>query len=129
MSATELAGILLGLAAIGGLGLSVVTFVATRRSNRDATAITKAVASVEERHAEFEIMDGTVKTLRQNLVDAQVETNQLRADLTAARRDTRKLQEEVTVALANVAVLSEHIREHVPVDVPFPRLRKVSNGF
>lgn len=122
-------GLLLsGLAAVGAVVVAVVTIVVTRRGQKDTNTIT-------ERFNEWQIMNDTVDTLRDNLADAQKEADRLRTDVsnardevTATRREMRKLRDELNVALANVGILSDHIRQHVPESVPWPRLRRVSNG-
>lgn len=107
------------LAGVGGLIVSVFNLYSGRKDRDEDQDETHRVN-------EFEIMDKTIAVLRKNLDDAQTETDLLRADLAKARDETRLLKEEVTTALANVATLSEHIRDHVPPEVPFPTLRKVT---
>jgi arginine deiminase len=70
-------------------------------------------------------MESTISTLRTNLRDAQQEAETLKSDLKHARQEIRNLQAEATTALANVAILSDHVREYVDASIPFPRLRRV----
>lgn len=121
MSGADVGQFLAGLAAIFVAVWGVVTFVSARRGKKDTNRIT-------ERFNEFQIMEGTIDTLRTNLGEAQKETDRLRNDLASARIETGKLRDEINVALANVAILSDHIREHVPPDVPFPLLRRARNA-
>lgn len=103
---------------------SAVAFLVYRANRADKEETGKR----EDRALEWNIMEGTIETLRTSLADATTETHQLKQSLAEARRDCGRLRAEINVALANVAVLSDHIRRHVPDDVPFPRLRRMPNG-
>jgi len=117
----ELGFLLSGLAAILGVGIGIATSISAWRGRKDTNRIT-------DRINEFQILEGTVDVLRANLTDAQHEIDGLRVDLADARRDCRKLRDELNIALANVGILSDHIREHVPGSVPWPRLRRMNGG-
>jgi len=120
MKGADIGQLLAGAAAVFVAIWGIVTFVSARRGKQDSNRIT-------ERFNEFQIMEGTIDTLRISLGEAQKETTELRLDLANARLETNKLRDELTSALANVAILSDHIRQHAP-DVPFPQLRRVRNG-
>lgn len=121
MDALSIGTLLVGIGTIG----TVVVMIFSPRT-KDANRIAAAAVQQTERQNDLDVMETTITTLRSNLADAQIETNQLRSDLREARTETQKLRNETTTALANVAVLSEHIRRHVPETVPFPHLRTVS---
>lgn len=112
------AELLIAVAALLGSATAIGTLVVTRRNNRDEI-------DVKERTADVEIFVETIKELRTGLGEARAEATELQGALDHARADMTKLQQELTVALANVAILSDHIREHVDRKVPFPRLRQV----
>lgn len=112
------------LVGVGTILAAILVFIGPR-DRKDANKIAKAAVEQSERQTDLDIMTETIETLRNNLTDAQAQVVTLRSDLSEARKETRKLQSEATTALANVAVLSDHIRQHVPSDIPFPRLRRV----
>lgn len=125
MSGELIGTLILACAALASVVVSFLMWRSTRQGNEDANKISEEATRVSERKADLDIMEITIRTLRTNLHDAQQETDHLRDDLKRARKETQTLQEETTIALANVAILSDHIREHVSLDVPFPRLRRV----
>lgn len=116
------------LVGVGTIATVIVAFIALRNKDaKDANRIAAAAVEQSERQNDLEVMEATIATLRANLADAQQETNALRSDLAAARKETQSLHDETTTALANVAVLSDHIHQHVPTGIPFPRLRSVQS--
>lgn len=119
------ATVALAIAALASAFVSYFMWRSTRQGNQDANQIAAEATRISERQTDLDVMEATITTLRGNVEDARTETARLREDLSQARKETQALQEEVTVALANVAILSDHIREHVPRDIPFPRLRPV----
>lgn len=124
-SGVALGTVLLGIAALASAVISFLMWRSTRQGSEDANKIAEEATRISERETDLAIMNSTMGTLRASLQDAQQETDKLREDLGEARKETRALQDEVNTALANVAILSDHIREHVPNEVPFPRLRRV----
>lgn len=114
------------LVGVGTIATVIIGIIALL--NKDAKAANRiAAAAVDQstRENDLEVMKETIDTLRVNLAEAQVEATALRADLVEARRETQNLRDETTAALANVSVLTDHIHEHVPSSIPFPRLRRV----
>jgi chromosome segregation ATPase len=114
------------LVGIGTIAGAIFMFVGPR-DRRDANRIAQAAVDQSERQTDLDVMTETIDTLRANLGDAQDQVTMLRGDLAKARQETRQLRDETTTALANVAVLSDHIRQHVPTGIPFPRLRSVGS--
>lgn len=106
--------------------VSVMVWRTQRKAGADANTIAGEANRIAQRQSDFEVMDATIENLRIDLKAAQDETKALRADLASARDETRRLTAETTTALANVSILSDFIREHVP-EQPFPRLRRVPN--
>jgi aspartokinase len=117
--------LLVGAAALASAVISILVWRSTRKASTDANSLQGEANRIARRQSDLDIMEATIENLRIDLAAAQEETTKLRADLAAARDETRRLANESTAALANVSILSEHIREHIP-DKPFPRLRKVS---
>lgn len=110
--------ILLAIAALASAVISYLMWRSTRQGSKDANTIAAEATRISERQVDLDLLTETSNTLRDNLSDARTEVVHL-------RKEVRSLREETTTALANVAILSEHIREHVPVEIPFPRLRRV----
>jgi uncharacterized membrane protein len=115
---------LIAFASVFAVVVSVLVWRSQRKASTDANTIAGEANRIAQRQSDFEVMDATIENLRVDLQKAKDETAQLRADLASARTETRRLTAETTTALANVSILSDFIREHVP-EVQFPKLRRV----
>lgn len=94
-------------AALGGLGV-----ILTRRSQRETN-------TVKDKLSDLQVLRETVEILQSELERATQR-------LDGAERALDKERESRWVLAENVAILRHHVLEHVPPDVPFPRLRVVS---
>lgn len=112
------------LVGCGTVAAAVLMFIGPR-DRKDANKIAAAAVEQQKRDNDLDVMTETIETLRANLTDAQAQVTSLRSDLAEAREETQALRVEATTALANVAVLSDHIRQHVGHEIPFPALRSV----
>lgn len=128
MSGQTVGALILACAALASVVVTFLMWRSTRQGSEDANKISEEATKISERKADLDVMEMTIRTLRANLKDAQQETTTLRDDLKQARKETQTLKDETTTALANVAILSDHIREHVGSEIPFPRLRRVQGA-
>lgn len=128
MNITAIGTVLLALAAVAAAVISFLMWRSSKQGSQDANKIAEEATKISERKADLDLMETTIHTLRGNLHDAQQDAIHLRSDLNEARKEIRALQDETNIALANVAILSDHIREYVDNSIPFPKLRRVPGG-
>ena len=110
--------IVVAVAAIAAVGVSLVTLLHTRK--KDDTEI-KAEAEVVK-FDELVRMNGV---LRDGLLDAQGQAEELSERLARAQADMNRLNVSLTTALANVTLLNDFIDQHVPAEIARPTLRRM----
>lgn len=113
--------VIVAATAIASIAAVVVAGLALRQAGEKNDADTK----IEKRVNDFNELTKMNDILRVGLNEAQDQTDKLTTDLAAAQRDLDRVNRSLDRALANVTLLNEYIEEHVPAEVPRPRLRPV----
>lgn len=109
------------IAIVGSFGVVLVGLLAAwwvRGTSRVANRIA-------QKNLDLDVLVESANALRKDLESAQAETNDLRTELRKARQETRTMRIELAVAMANVGILSGHIRQYVPPSIPWPKMQEV----
>lgn len=113
--------IIAAVCGIGGLIVAIVTYLSSRKTDEGTIAVANRVEQSDR-------LSALNEALGRDLDRTQRKVEELEATVDRGNEKARRLEEQVTVALANVGVLLSFIEQHVPIEIPRPRLRQVTNG-